>query len=53
MEGNEFWCPSYKVMREWADDGCPGLSYELWLEGLQELARVKSQRGKYERKKGE
>ena len=53
MEGYERWCPSYKVMREWADDGCPGLSYELWIEAEREKTRVSSQRGKYERKKGE
>ena len=53
MEGYERWCPSYKVMREWADDGCPGLSYELWIEAEREKTRVSSQRGKYERKKGD
>ena len=51
MVGNEGKCPTYEVMRKWADDGCPGFSYELWLEAQQEKERALSQRGKYERKK--
>lgn len=53
MEGYKWDCPNYKVMRKWADDGCPGLSYELWLEAQIERNRVSSQRGKHKRKKGE
>ena len=53
MIGFEWDCPTYEVMRKWADDGLPELSYGLWLEAQQEKARVSSQRGKYERKKGE